>query len=101
MTKGDQAFNVRRGMDLAVRLLDAGHSPYLPHLSWFLDLTHPRTWARWIEHDLVWMRACACVIRIPGLSDGADKEVEEALVVGIPVMTEEEFFEEERHHVET
>ena len=84
-SKGDVAVNVRSALAIAERLVDLGYSPYVPHLTHFWHLTFPRPYAFWLEHDMEWLRVCDAVFRIPGDSSGADGEVREAELLGIPV----------------
>jgi len=73
-TEGDRSENVRRAIDAATRVLDAGHEPWCPLLSHFWDLIHPRPWEVWMRLDLAWIECAEAVIRIPGESKGADIE---------------------------
>jgi hypothetical protein len=84
-TVGDVAMNVRAQIDAANELMDLGHTPFLPLLSHFQHLVHPRSYQDWIDNDLAWLRVCDCVLRLPGESAGADLEVKEARRICKPV----------------
>lgn len=84
-TLGDVAINVQRALDAGDVVQRAGHSPYIPHLSHFRHIHYPRPWKDWVAEDMVWLRTCEALIRLPGLSQGADIEVEEARHMEIPV----------------
>jgi nucleoside 2-deoxyribosyltransferase len=84
-SKSDQVANVRAAIEAADRLADAGHSPYVPHLTMLWHLVSPKPYDAWIAHDLEWLATCDAVVRIPGDSPGADGEVAEAGRLGIPV----------------
>jgi hypothetical protein len=84
-TKGDVAVNVRNALDAAGRLADLGLFPFVPHLSHFWHLVFPRPYEFWCELDNKFLPYCDIVLRIPGESSGADKEVELAETLGIPV----------------
>lgn len=84
-TKGDVAQNVRNAILAADRLAKAGYVPFIPHLTHFWHLLCPHEWEFWLEQDLHWLEACDCVLRLPGESIGADREVEHAQELGIPV----------------
>jgi hypothetical protein len=84
-TGGDVAQNVARAMDVADELLSAGFAPFCPHLSHFLHLHHPHGYETWMDLDMAWLAACDVVLRLPGVSPGADREVAEAEALGIPV----------------
>ena len=81
-TVGDVTQNVRNAIDAADRLLKAGHAPYVPHLSHFWHLVHPGPYAQWAALDLEWVRCCYALVRLPGESAGADREVAFANEVG-------------------
>lgn len=83
-TKGDVAENVRTAVLVGDRLAKAGYAPFIPHLTYFWHLLCPHDWEFWLEQDLEWLAVCACVLRLPGESVGADREVERAEELGIP-----------------
>jgi hypothetical protein len=87
-TRGDVAVNVRKAIDAADELLGLGYAPFLPHLSHFWHLCHQRPWEDWMRLDLAWLPKCDAVLRLPGESAGADREVDAAHVLGIPCFTE-------------
>lgn len=85
-THGDPAVNVGAAMDMFHRLADGGHYPHCPHLSHFLHLRRPRDYEEWMTHDFEWLDVCDVLVRLPGKSPGADREVERANARGIPVL---------------
>jgi hypothetical protein len=86
-TTGDPVLNVRAAIEAAERLIDAGHTPYVPHLTMLWHLVSPKPYEDWIAHDLEWLAVCDAVLRIPGDSGGADLETSEARGGDIPVFT--------------
>ncbi len=84
-TKGDVAVNVRNAIAAANELLDAGFYPYLPHLTHFWHLVCPREYEDWMRLDLEFLPQCEALLRLPGESSGADREVDHAMTLGIPV----------------
>lgn len=84
-TNGDQAANVRAAIEAANALLDAGYIPYCPHLSHFHHMLFPHDYETWMQLDLAWLEKCDALVRLDGYSPGADREVEHALALGIPV----------------
>lgn len=68
-----------------------GFYPYVPHLSHFWHERHPMVYERWLELDLEWLEACDILVRLPGESKGADREVAHAQKLGIEVYTLDEF----------
>lgn len=66
-------------------LLRAGLFPFIPHLSVWLDKIHPQDYERWMRYDFAWISKCDALFRFPGHSPGADREIEYAKRLGIPV----------------
>ncbi len=97
-TSGNVAVNVRNGLFAAEEFWDLGWLPFVPHLSVFWNLVHPKDPgehytlpdgmpAFWIHYDLTMILHCAALYRLPGESVGADIEVAFAREHGIPVYT--------------
>ena len=87
-SKGDVAQNVKRAMDVTNDLIEHGFAPYCPHLTHFLHINNFQEYEKWLELDSEYLRICDVVLRLPGASNGADKEVELAQQLEIPVFTE-------------
>ena len=84
-TNGDVAVNVRRAYETANRLADLGFAPFVPHATHFWHMLFPRPYEFWLDLDNQFLPCCAAVLRLPGESAGADKEVNLARETGIPV----------------
>ena len=84
-TLGDVAVNVKKAMDLANVLIDNGYAPFCPHLTHFLHMNNPQPYEKWLELDNSFLLVCDALIRIPGDSNGADKEMELAKSKNIPI----------------
>lgn len=84
-TLGDVAVNVKRQIDIANVLMNKGFAPFVPLLSHFQHMIHPRPHKDWMKVDFEWLRACDCVLKLDGESVGADDEVEYAKLLNIPV----------------
>jgi hypothetical protein len=84
-TLGDVAVNVKTQIAVADRLINAGFCPHIPLLSHFQHMIYPRPYKDWLKLDLEWLKVCDCLLRLPGKSKGADKEVEYAKSLDIPV----------------
>lgn len=84
-TKGDVAINVRNAYEAASRLADLGFAPFVPHATHFWHMLFPRPYEFWLDLDNQFLPCCAAVLRLPGESSGADKEVKRAETLGIPV----------------
>lgn len=85
ITRGDQFANVRNGILAGNELADKGYAPYVPHLTCYWHAITPRAYESWTALDNEWIPLCDALLRIPGESPGADKEVELAVSLGIPV----------------
>lgn len=69
-------------------LLDLGFAPFVPHLSHYWQTLHQQhDYETWMRLDLAWVEAADVLLRIPGESPGADREVEHARARGVPVVT--------------
>lgn len=75
---GDQALNVRRQIEAADKLLEMGHIPFIPCLSHLWHLISPKSYEEWLRIGIEWLRRCDALLRLDGLSIGADLEVAEA-----------------------
>lgn len=92
ISKGDTEANVQRGIEVGLQLLEAGYAPFIPHLSARAypsgDTSHlvgTALYEKWLEVDLAFIAVCDAVLRLPGESAGADREVEHAYAHNIPV----------------
>lgn len=109
ISKGDLLENIRQAEEAFVELVRDGFAPFCPHWSAFagsavcdgftadgrtvvagkatvassLPLNHDD----WLDVDLPWVAVADAVLRLPGESAGADREVALAGVFGIPVFT--------------
>jgi nucleoside 2-deoxyribosyltransferase len=84
-TKGDVAVNVRNAVYAGNFLANRGHIVFIPHLTHFWHMLIPNTYDFWMAQDEAWLRECDAVLRIEGESAGADKEVEIAASLGLPI----------------
>ncbi len=85
ITRGDYLANVRLAIDAAQQLREAGLFPFIPHSSALWHLVHHREYNDWMEQDFVWLEQCHALLRVPGESSGADREVVHAGTKNIPV----------------
>jgi len=84
-TIGDPVTNVRDSLVVADRLMVAGYIPVTPLLSHFWHFLSPKPYEVWIDYDLHLLARCDILLRLPGKSSGADREVAFANSHGIPV----------------
>jgi hypothetical protein len=86
-SNGDMILNVRRQILCAGAIISAGHAPYSPLAgNYIMHMVEPRHYEEWLRLDFVWVSACDVVLRLQGASPGADREVELAGKLGIPVV---------------
>lgn len=85
-TQGDTALNVRAAVYAGNLLAEFGHFPFIPHLSHFWHMMIPHEDKEfWMTQDIAWLAQCDVLLRLEGESEGADREVEMARVLGLPV----------------
>ena len=84
-SKGDKGSNVLNATRAGVILMDNGITPYIPHLSHFIESFYPRPYEEWLHHDRVWIERCDALLRLSGDSVGADWEKAVAFDLGKPV----------------
>ena len=77
--------NIRRGIDAAEDLRKLGFVPFCPFLDAFWQLVHKMTYEELLDQDFAWIEVCDALVRLPGESPGADREIEFARSLGIPV----------------
>jgi hypothetical protein len=84
---GEWGTNVRKAIEAAERLFAAGYTPIIPHTMTSLwSLHYKREGHEWLELDYELIELCDILVRLPGESPGADKEVEHAKENGIRVV---------------
>ncbi len=93
-SKGDMGRNVRVNMDCANELINKGFTPFIPLLFHFQDMVHPQEYDVWLRLTTDWIDSCDFLLRLPGESNGCDKEVKHAIDIGVPVFYSIEELEE-------
>jgi nucleoside 2-deoxyribosyltransferase len=83
---GDPHANVRAQIDAAGQLIALGYCPVVPLLSHYIHERHPQDYETWMEIDFELLSRCDVVLRLPGKSNGADREVNYATALKIPVV---------------
>lgn len=94
-SKGDQIINTKAQYDVFNSIITTGKLiPFAPLWATFQHFVYPLSYDEWMEWDLEWVKACDCVLRLPGESEGADIEVNTAIENGKPVFCSlEQLFE--------
>lgn len=77
--------NVRNAMLAGHDVLDLGLTPFVPHLCHFLHGLKERGYEDWMRFDFVWLERSDSLWRIPGVSPGAEREVEKMKALGRPI----------------
>lgn len=85
-TATEQRVNVEWAIVAAKELIDAGHAPYCPHLSHYIDHHFPRDYETWMAVGDAFLQVCDGLLYL-GPSPGADRERDRAIELGIPVYT--------------
>ena len=75
-THPDPVHNVHSVVGIAGAICDEGSvTPVVPHLTALWHFIDPRPIEFWYEYDLALLARCDALLRLPGKSTGADKEV--------------------------
>ena len=76
-TKPDPSINVNHTVRVASMLMDAKVCwPVVPHLTHLWHTISPRPYEDWMALDLALLERCDGLVRLPGESPGADRELE-------------------------
>ncbi len=86
-SSGNLTENVRHGISVGNLLLNDGVIPFVPHLSELWNYVTVVQYDTWLYYDKEWIRSCDALLRLPGKSKGAAREVRWARKLGIPVFT--------------
>lgn len=77
--------NAHNAMRYGQRICELGHVAVVPHEHVIWATVCPgQSHQEWLRRDLAVLRRCDCLIRLPGDSPGADREVKEAEELGLP-----------------
>jgi hypothetical protein len=88
-TPEERLANTRRAMALGFRLIQMGFSPYVPHLSHYVDEMAKAegetiTYQEWLDYDCEWLLACDAILAPLARSPGVEHECRVASLNGIP-----------------
>lgn len=92
MTSGSKNhFNmakIREAIEAHFVLIELGFVPHCPHLTVFCELMQPGriSYEKWLELDRHYIDDADAVLRIPGVSPGADRECKYARFLNKPVV---------------
>lgn len=82
---GDPWGCVRQALAAEKVLEAAGCIAYLPQMSVLAEIVEHRPYEDWVQHGLAMVERCDALLRLPGKSKGAAREVEHARRLSIPV----------------
>lgn len=87
LTSGNPYQNVRDGIRAGTILMKRGYVPFIPHLTAVWEIAAPEdfTYEDWLSMDFEYIGMADALLRLPGDSRGADREIAEARRLGIPV----------------
>jgi hypothetical protein len=71
--------SVRQGIKAFDELRAKGHVPILPQLSVFQEIISPRDYEDWMAYFDAIIERCDVLLRLEGISSGADREVARAM----------------------
>jgi hypothetical protein len=86
VTKPEPMVNVNRAVRVATELRDSGLVvPFVPHLTCMWHMIEPADYETWMNYDLEIIPHCDGLYRMSGESSGADREVQLAHSLNLPV----------------
>lgn len=92
ITHGNRNLSFYQAAEAQLRLIATGeYAVFNPMLSMALFANNELTWDAWLSNDEAWIAKSDLVLRLPGESKGADREVLFADSLGIPVVTKDYF----------
>lgn len=83
---GNEEENVHIQQECANVLINLGYCPFIPLLYHYQEAKYPQPYEVWLDLCKAWISSCSIVLRLPGNSSGADREVAHAQKLGIPVV---------------
>ena len=82
----DKRAAVAAQIDAFAALLEMGFEPIAPLLAHYVEEHYPTAYERWLQGGMALVERCDLVLRLPGESGGADREVARAIELGKPVV---------------
>ena len=91
-TNPDPIVNTHRAARFATAVYELGEwVPLVPHLSLLWHMVTPRDVDHWYQLDLDQLEHCNAIVRLPGASTGADRELAKAVCWGLHVVDFNDF----------
>ena len=86
-TNPDPVVNTHRAAKFGTQVWDDGEwVPMVPHLSLLWHMVTPRGVDHWYDLDIHQMLHCDAIVRLPGASSGADRELAVAESAGLEIV---------------
>lgn len=79
--------NIRRGIDLSLKIMKLGHAVYCPWLDWQFGTMAELTKEQYQNNSMAWVEVSDAVVLAEGWekSGGTGREINRATELGIPV----------------
>lgn len=80
--------NMRRGLQLSYYVLKAGFAPFAPWLDYLFAFLGPVSLQEYYEYSMAWLEGSQAILTVKenlSTSAGAQKELERAKELGIPI----------------
>lgn len=90
ITGGNRTANFAQSCSAMSRLLTAGYAPFCPHLTMLHPEAYTLPYEDWMEFDFSFLSTCVALLRLPGESPGADREMTFALDHNIDIFHRED-----------
>ena len=94
--------NIKRGIELSLRIMKLGHAVYCPWLDWQFGIQADLTKEQYQANSMAWVEVSDAVVLVGGWekSGGTIREINRAMELGIPVFkTVEQFIESREEHI--
>jgi hypothetical protein len=85
----DPLLRTHQAISAGDRMANLGFAVIIPHLSHFWHCAKPHDYEFWMDQDLEMLARCDALLRLPGDSPGADREVAFAVNRGMRVFYNE------------
>jgi hypothetical protein len=82
---GSKIDNVKASFQVYNKLVKRGYYPFAPLTSHYINQLYRLSYDKWLEIDMYWLDKCDCLLRLPGESRGADKELNRMVMLKKPI----------------
>jgi len=86
-TLAESLENIRKGIQLSVKVLKAGYSPFCPFIDFQFSLQEPIELQQYYDYSIAWLEVSDGVLLVPGWenSKGVKNEMDMAYKLNIPI----------------